>query len=78
MADGNGVHLLVTPPRGTHQLALMQQVEALGCHVIAAAVSGDRTEAVHAFGLHPLVDSVTTARALVAGYIDKIAAVFAR
>ncbi|MHB1234637.1 MAG: hypothetical protein ACYCZK_03070, partial [Microbacteriaceae bacterium] len=41
-------------------------------HTIAAAVHGDRTEALKAFSLHPLVDSVTTAKQLLAGYIDRI------
>jgi len=50
----------------------MQQVKAVERHVIAAATTGDRGEAVRAFALHPLVDSVSTARALVAGYIERI------
>ena len=39
---------------------------------IAAALTGSKSEAVAAFALHPLVDSVTVARSLVAGYIDRI------
>lgn len=81
MVDGNGVHPLVTTPPDLHQLGLMQQVKAVERHTIAAATTGDRGEAVKAFALHPLVDSVSTARALVAGYIDRIpeiAQVFAR
>jgi 6-phospho-beta-glucosidase len=48
----------------------MQQVKAVERHTIAAAVTGSRQEALLAFALHPLVDSVSVARDLLAGYID--------
>jgi 6-phospho-beta-glucosidase len=59
----------------------MQQVKAVERHTIAAATTGDRTAALKAFSLHPLVDSVTIGRQLLDGYIERIsevAAVFAR
>ena len=41
-------------------------------HIISAALSGSRAEAVQAFALHPLVDSVRLAEQLVAGYVEAI------
>jgi len=80
LVDANGVRPLATAAPDLHQLGLMQQVKAVERHTIAAAVHGDRGEALRAFALHPLVDSVTVARQLLDGYIDRIpevAAVFA-
>ena len=51
------------PPLGT-----MQQVKAVERAVIEAATTGSRGCALRAFALHPLVDSVSTARRLLAGY----------
>ena len=42
---------------------------------ISAAVTGSTREAVAAFALHPLIDSVTTARALVRDYRHAIPAI---
>jgi 6-phospho-beta-glucosidase len=81
MVDANGVHPLSTSAPTLDQLGLMQQVKAVERHTIAAAMTGDRTEALKAFSLHPLVDSVTIGRQLLDGYIERIsevAAVFAR
>jgi 6-phospho-beta-glucosidase len=50
----------------------MQQVKAVERHTIAAAITGSRDEALLAFALHPLVDSVSVARNLLTGYIDAI------
>jgi Family 4 glycosyl hydrolase C-terminal domain len=55
-----------------HQIGLMQQVKAVERHAIAAAITGSRAEALLAFALHPLVDSVSVARDLLTGYIDGI------
>jgi 6-phospho-beta-glucosidase len=71
MVDANGVHPLTTAQPDLHQLGLMAQVKAVERHVIAAAVTGSRDEAVKAFALHPLVDSVTVARELLAGYVAR-------
>ncbi|WP_432485633.1 6-phospho-beta-glucosidase [Kineococcus esterisolvens] len=79
--DVNGAHPLTTDAPDLHQLGLMQQVKAVERHAIAAAVHGDRTEALRAFALHPLVDSVAVARELLDGYVERIpevAAVFER
>ncbi|MGI4894602.1 MAG: 6-phospho-beta-glucosidase [Janthinobacterium lividum] len=79
--DANGVHPLATAAPDLHQLGLMQQVKAVERHTIAAAVHGDRGEALRAFALHPLVNSVTVARELLDGYvaaIPQVAAVFER
>lgn len=81
MVDANGAHPLATAPPDLHQLGLMQQVKAVERHVIAAAVTGSREEALKAFALHPLVDSLPVARQLLDGYIARIpevAAVFER
>ena len=70
MVDANGVHPLTTGHQpDLHQLGLMQQVKAVERHTIAAAMTGSTAEALQAFALHPLVDSVTVARELLAGYI---------
>jgi 6-phospho-beta-glucosidase len=81
LVDANGVQPLSTESPDLHQLGLMQQVKAVERHTIAAALGGDREEALKAFALHPLVDSVAVARQLLDGYIERIpevAAVFAR
>ena len=70
--DANGVHPLTTSAPSLHQLGLMQQVKAVERHTIAAALTGDRNEALQAFALHPLVDSVTVGRKLLDGYVDRI------
>lgn len=69
---GRGVRPLPVTQPDLAELGLMQRVKAVERHTIAAAVTGDRSEAVQAFALHPLVDSVTVARRLLAGYIDRV------
>ncbi|MER6084214.1 6-phospho-beta-glucosidase [Streptomyces sp. NPDC001833] len=78
--DANGVHPLTITQPDLHQAGLMQQVKAVERLTISAAVTGSRTDALKAFSLHPLVDSVNVGRQLLDGYIDRIpevAAVFA-
>lgn len=70
--DANGVHPLTVDPPGLAELGLMQQVKAVERHIISAVRTGSRQEAVTAFALHPLVDSLTIARQLVDAYIDRI------
>ncbi len=70
--DGRGVRPLPVTQPDLAELGLMQRVKAVERHTIAAAETGDPAEAVQAFALHPLVDSVTVARRLLAGYIDRI------
>ena len=72
MIDANGVHPLATAAPDLHQLGLMAQVKAVERHAIAAALTGSRSQALQAFALHPLVDSVTVAEELLTGYIDRI------
>lgn len=77
--DANGVHPLTITQPDLHQAGLMQQVKAVERLTIAAATSGSRADAVKAFSLHPLVDSVTVGRRLLDGYVARIpevAAVF--
>jgi 6-phospho-beta-glucosidase len=70
--DANGVHPQTTGQPALDQIGLMQQVKAVERHTIAAALTGSREEALLAFALHPLVDSVAIARQLLAGYLDRI------
>ncbi len=72
MVDANGVHPLTTTAPSLSQLGLLQQVKAVEQHAIAAAVTGSREQALLAFALHPLVDSVTVARDLLSGYLERI------
>ena len=72
LVDGNGVHPLSLTQPDLAQLGLMQQVKAVERHAIAAATTGSRDEALLALALHPLVDSVSVARKLLAGYLDRI------
>ncbi|MCG7206308.1 6-phospho-beta-glucosidase [Streptomyces arenae] len=78
--DANGVHPLTITQPDLHQAGLMQQVKAVERLTVSAAVTGSRSDALQAFALHPLVDSVNVGRQLLDGYIDRIpevAAVFA-
>lgn len=59
--------LPVSRPTG-HMAGLMQQVKEVERLTIAAAQQRDPSSALKAFGLHPLVPSVTVARDLLAGY----------
>ena len=62
-------------------LGLMQQVKEAEEATITAATERDVRVALRAFAVHPLVDSVATARALLAGYrarIPEVDALFAR
>jgi len=72
LVDAGGVHPLATAAPEMDQLGLMQQVKAVERHTIAAALTGSRDEALLAFALHPLVDSVSVARELLTGYLERI------
>lgn len=72
LVDANGVHPLSTAAPDLHQAGLMAQVKEAERHTIRAALTGSRAEALRAFALHPLVDSVEVARQLVDGYRDRI------
>lgn len=73
--DADGPRPVPTSPLAGHPLGLVQQVKAVERLVIEAARTGDPGRAVEAFALHPLVDSVTVARELLAGYRARIPAV---
>ena len=66
--DRQGPRAATLPPAQGHQLGTMQQVKAVERAVIEAATTGSADAALRAFALHPLVDSVSTARRLLAGY----------
>ena len=70
--DANGVHPLTVDPPGLAELGLMQQIKAVEQLIISAVTNHSRQEAVTAFALHPLVDSLSTARKLVDGYVAQI------
>ena len=81
VVDGNGVRPLATAPPDLHQLGLMQQLKHVERLVIRAARTGSVTDAVRAFALHPLVDSISVARELLAAYrqaIPELDVVFSR
>ncbi len=66
--DGSGARPLATGPLSGHQLGLLQQMKAVEQLTITAALDGSEQAALAAFALHPLVDSVSTARRLLSGY----------
>ena len=66
--DRDGPHAASLPPLEGHLLGLVQQVKAVEQSVVDAVVTGSADAALRAFALHPLVDSVSTARRLLAGY----------
>ncbi|WP_030210549.1 6-phospho-beta-glucosidase [Streptomyces sp. NRRL S-87] len=68
LVDANGAHPLAVDPLPYHAVGLVTAVKAVERAVLAAAASGSRAEAVKAFALHPLVDSVAVARTLLDGY----------
>lgn len=70
--DGAGPTPLATRPLEGHMLGLVQQVKHVEGLTIRAATERDRRTAVEAFALHPLVDSVGTARMLLEGYRERI------
>jgi 6-phospho-beta-glucosidase len=70
--DGSGVRPLATRPLPGRFLGLVQQVKAVEQTTIEAALTRSSRLAVEAFALHPLVDSVGTARRLLDGYRARI------
>ncbi|WP_031470716.1 6-phospho-beta-glucosidase [Sciscionella sediminilitoris] len=75
--DANGARPLATAPLSGHQLGLVAQVKECERHTITAAVTHSRRAALSAFALHPLVDSVDTARILLEHYRARIPGVAA-
>jgi 6-phospho-beta-glucosidase len=70
--DADGPHPLAAAPLAGPMLGLVQQVKAVEQLTIEAARSRSVALATQAFALHPLVDSVTTARTLLQGYRARI------
>ncbi|KGN34863.1 6-phospho-beta-glucosidase [Knoellia sinensis KCTC 19936] len=68
VVDRSGPHPVERAPVSGHMLGLMQQVKAVERLTIEAATTGSASAALKAFALHPLVDSVSTARSLLEGY----------
>ncbi|MFD5420156.1 6-phospho-beta-glucosidase [Streptomyces sp. NPDC127069] len=68
LVDANGAHPVSVAPLPLHAVGLVTSVKAAERAVLAAAASGSRVDAVKAFALHPLVDSVSVARRLLDGY----------
>ncbi|GAA2284172.1 6-phospho-beta-glucosidase [Streptomyces ruber] len=68
LVDASGAHPFSVDPLPGHATGLVSAVKAVEREVLAAAGSGSRRDAVKAFALHPLVDSVNVARRLVDGY----------
>ena len=68
--NGTGARPLATEPLEGHQLGLLQQMKAVEQLTIEAALNHDASIALKAFALHPLVDSVSTARKLLQGYVE--------
>jgi 6-phospho-beta-glucosidase len=66
--DRSGPQPSTVPPVSGHMLGLMQQVKAVERLVLEAVQTRSARTAVEAFALHPLVDSVTTAQALLQAY----------
>jgi 6-phospho-beta-glucosidase len=66
-ADGAEPLPAAGPPTA-HQLGLMSAVKAVEQETVRAAVQGDRSAALRAFSLHPLIDSAHAAAAVLAGY----------
>jgi 6-phospho-beta-glucosidase len=66
--DASGPTPLPVSPLTASALGLAQQVKAVDELVIRAVDEGSRSLAVQAIALHPLVDSVTVAREVLAGY----------
>jgi len=78
--DAGGPRALAVTALSGDRLGLVQQVKAVERLTIAAALEGSPRLAVEALALHPLVDSVTVARQLLAEYrrrIPSLDAVFA-
>jgi 6-phospho-beta-glucosidase len=66
--DATGARPLAVSPLDDHAAALVGSVKAVDRAVLDAATGGAKADAVKAFALHPLVDSVAVARRLLDGY----------
>ncbi|HEV7907055.1 MAG TPA: 6-phospho-beta-glucosidase [Pseudonocardiaceae bacterium] len=71
VVDSNGARPVVVSPLPDHASGLVTQVKAVERAVVDAAVHGSRASALKALAIHPLVDSVTVARRLLDGYVER-------
>jgi 6-phospho-beta-glucosidase len=65
VGESGAVPVTVRPP-SAHELGLMCMVKSCECDIITASIDGSSAAALRAFALHPLVGSISAARALVA------------
>lgn len=70
LVSATGARALATASPSLHQIGLMQQEKAVHRHVIRAAMHGDESEALKAFALHPLVDSISVGQRLLDRYVQ--------
>jgi len=75
VVDAGGPRPLPSIGLDGHMYALVQAMKTVEGLTISAALEGSERLAVEAFALHPLVDSVTVARQLLAGYRARIPSV---
>ena len=66
--DATGAHPFAVTPLTGHEAGLVAAVKAVERCVLSAGESGSKRQAVKAFALHPLVDSVQVAHRLLEGY----------
>jgi 6-phospho-beta-glucosidase len=69
-----GARPLAVGPVPDHARALVESVKAVERVTIEAALTGSTALAIKAFALHPLVPSVEAARAIFAGYRERLPA----
>ena len=67
-----GARPLAVGPVPDHARALIESVKAVERVTIEAALTGSTALAVKALALHPLVPSVEAARAIFAGYRERL------
>jgi 6-phospho-beta-glucosidase len=72
VVGATGAHPLAAGALPAHAEGLIRTIKDVERATISAALSGSTREAVKALALHPLVPSVATARAIFAGYRDRM------
>jgi 6-phospho-beta-glucosidase len=72
VVGASGVRPLAVGPVPHHARALIDTVKAVERTTIEAALTGSTALAVKALALHPLVPSVTAARAIFAEYRERL------
>ena len=72
VVGASGIRPLAVGPVPDHARALIDTVKAVERTTIEAALTGSTALAVKALALHPLVPSVEAARAIFAGYRERL------